>query len=312
MGFTESFNETFQFVFWVSVLMMVAITFAMVYFIIRYHHSRHKQAEDIHGHLGLELTWTIVPTILVMAMFYFGYVGYQKMERIPDDAMLVETTGRMWSWSYKYDNGIETDTLIVPEGKAVMLSLKSVDVIHSFYIPAFKVKKDVVPGVNNQMWFQADIAGVYDVFCAEYCGDRHSYMMSSVKVMPQAEYDGWYKTTGAMFAPAAGAATDVDAAPVNNSARGKMLVRTKGCVACHSSDGSRLIGPSFKGLYGREGVVLVDGKEATYVANDAYITQSIRYPDAEKVKGYENMVMTSIDLTDDEMSALIDYLKELQ
>jgi cytochrome c oxidase subunit 2 len=189
--------------------------------------------------------------------------------------------------------------------------MNSVDVIHSFYIPAFKVKKDVVPGVNNHMWFQADIAGEYDVFCAEYCGDRHSYMLTKVKVLPQADYDGWYASTGAMFAAPADNKGGVVAA-ADNSARGQMLVRTKGCMACHSTDGSRLIGPSFKGIYGKNEVVIADGKERQLVVDEEYIIRSIRQPDIEKVKGYENMVMTQIELTDDEIAAIIDYMKTLK
>jgi cytochrome c oxidase subunit 2 len=309
MGFTESFNTTFAFVFWVSVVLMIAITFAMVYFMFRYHHTRNKKAEDIHGHFGLEVAWTVIPTILVMTMFYYGYVGYEKMSTIPEDAMPIDVTGRMWSWTFKYDNGIETDTLYVPQGKPIRLNLHSVDVIHSFYIPAFKAKKDAVPGVKTDMWFQADSAGVFDVFCAEYCGDRHSYMLTKVKVLPKAQFDSWYAKGGESVEQPAAAATDQ---PVDKRAQGEKLVRLKGCMACHSTDGSRLVGPSFKGIYGKDETVITNGKERTVTVDEDYIVRSIRQPDADKVKGFENMVMTQIQLSDDEIAAIVDYIKSLK
>ncbi len=309
MGFTDTFNTTFAFVFWVSVVLMIAITFAMIYFMFRYHHTRNKKAEDIHGHFGLEVAWTVIPTILVMAMFYYGYVGYEKMSTIPENAMPVDVTGRMWSWAFKYDNGIETDTLIVPQGKPIRLNLHSVDVIHSFYIPAFKAKKDAVPGVKTEMWFQADTAGAYDVFCAEYCGDRHSYMLTKVKVLPKAQFDEWYAKGGAAVVQPAAATSDQ---PVDKRAEGEKLVRLKGCMACHSTDGSRLVGPSFKGIYGEDVTVITDGKERTIKVDEEYLVRSIRQPDADKVKGFENMVMTQIQLSDDEVAAIVDYIKSLK
>ena len=314
MGFTDTFDETFKFVFWVSIILMIAITFAMVYFMVRYHHSRNHQAEDIHGHFGLEVTWTVIPTILVMAMFYYGYVGYKEMDTIPEDAMVVETTGRMWSWAFKYDNGIETDTLVVPQGKAVRLNLGSTDVIHSFYIPAFKIKKDVVPGVNTTMWFQPDTAGTYDVFCAEYCGDRHSYMLTKLKVLPKAQYDNWYSTTGALFTSNSSASGSGESGG-NNSARGEMLVKTKGCAACHTFDGTTLLAPSLKGVYGKTETVITDGKERTVTVDEEYLIRSIKQPDADKVKGFDGVAsvpMTQIELSDEEIAAIIDYLKELK
>lgn len=193
-NFSAQVDATFMFILIVSLILMAGITFSMIYFLFRYHHTKNQQPKDIHGNLTLEILWTAIPTVLVLAMFYYGMVGYQKMETIPEDAMKVESIGSMWQWRFNYENGIQTDTLYVPEGKPVHLYLNSTDVIHSFYIPGLKVKKDVVPGLTNEMWFATDEIKKYDVFCAEYCGDDHAYMYTRIVSMPPAEFDAWYKS----------------------------------------------------------------------------------------------------------------------
>ncbi len=193
-NFTAQVDATFMFILIVSLILMAGITFSMIYFLFRYHHTKNQKPKDIHGNMWLELLWTVIPTILVLVMFYYGMVGYEKMETIPEDAMKVESTGRMWGWQFNYENGIQTDTLYVPKGKAVHLYLNSTDVIHSFYIPGLKAKKDVVPGMTNEMWFATDEIKAYDVFCAEYCGDRHAYMLTKIVSMPPAEFDAWYQS----------------------------------------------------------------------------------------------------------------------
>lgn len=196
-NFTSQVEASFLFVFVISLVLLIGITVAMIYFIIRYHHTKNDQPKDIHGHLGLEVAWTVIPTILVIGMFYYGLVGYEKMDAIPEDAMKVEVTGRMWEWKFTYANGVTTDTLYVPVDQAVDLSLSSTDVIHSFYIPGLKIKRDVVPGLNNHMWFAADESKRYDVFCAEYCGDEHAYMYTQVVALPRESFDQWYAGSGA-------------------------------------------------------------------------------------------------------------------
>lgn len=195
-NFTSQVETSFLFVFVISLVLLIGITVAMIYFIIRYHHTKNDKPKDIHGHTGLEIAWTVIPTILVMGMFYYGLVGYEKMAEIPEDAMEVKVDGRMWEWKFTYANGVTTDTLYVPVDQAVNLSLNSADVIHSFYIPGLKIKRDVVPGINNHMWFAADESKRYDVFCAEYCGDKHAYMYTQVVALPRESFDQWYASSG--------------------------------------------------------------------------------------------------------------------
>ena len=177
-NFVEQVDLAFYIIIGISLILLIGITAVMIYFVIRYSKKRNPVATQIEGNNKLELIWTVIPTILVLLMFYYGWVGYQPMRDVPDDAMEVKAIGRMWSWTFEYDNGIKSDKLIVPHNKPVKLNLVSTDVVHSLYIPAFRIKEDVTPGINNYMWFKAQELGSYDVFCAQYCGTRHAYMIT--------------------------------------------------------------------------------------------------------------------------------------
>ena len=307
-NFSSPVDDAFMFILIISVIFFVGITFAMIYFVIRYHHTRNKVVANIHGNFTLELLWTVIPTLLVLGMFYYGFIGYRDMKTIPENALEIKTTGRMWSWLYRYENGFETDTLMVPLGKPVNIQIESADVLHSLYIPAFRVKQDAIPGMTTFLWFEATQTGVYDIFCAEYCGDRHTYMLSSVKVLPVEEYDAWYAAT-AEFAKAPGS---VAGAPSKPGSRGPMLYKVKGCIACHSTDGTRLIGPTFKGIYGKEESVITGGQERQIIVDEEYLRRSVRQPDADKVKGFESVPMPPQALTDEELEELVAWIKELK
>ncbi len=190
-NFVQSVDSTFIFIVAICVFFLALITVLMITFVIKYNSKRNKQAKNIHGSISLEITWTLVPTLLVLVMFWMGWTGYKEMTDAPKDAMVVDVYAQMWSWSYKYPNGVQTDTLYVPLNKPVKVLLHSRDVDHSFYVPAFKMKKDVIPNRTNTAWFQATHTGTYDVFCAEYCGLRHSYMYSAVVVLPEDRYIAW-------------------------------------------------------------------------------------------------------------------------
>ncbi len=311
---TGTVDSVFLFIVGVSLFFLVLVTFLLIYFIIRYNKKRHKKAEDIHGNTLLEITWTVIPTIIVLFMFYFGWKGFEFIRKAPVDAMQVSVTARMWSWLFEYPNGIQTDTLYVPVEIPIKLALNSQDVIHSFYIPAFRIKEDAVPGLNNHLWFQANEEGDYDVLCAEYCGLRHSYMLTKVKAMSQEKFERWYTDREQQMMEAAPPENKEagEATPQASSAAGKRLIQTKGCVACHSTDGSRMVGPSFKGLYGHEQVVIEDGKEKTVVADEDYIHRSILYPNQQVVKGYSALMPSQEgQISEEELQAIIQYLKEL-
>jgi cytochrome c oxidase subunit 2 len=191
--FADSVDATFLVITGISLLVLIGLMGAMVYFIVRYSRKRNPNPENIEGNLPLELTWTIIPLILFMGMFYMGWRGYLATVEVPEGAITIGVTGRMWSWSFQYPNGMQVDTLHVPVNTPIKLALTSADVNHSFYIPAFRIKKDVIPNRNNFLWFSTPRAGSYDVACAEYCGLRHSYMYTKIVAHDSSGFESWYR-----------------------------------------------------------------------------------------------------------------------
>lgn len=301
-----STDNAFLLIIGISVIFFIGILATLIWFIIRYNKNKHPVAEQIHGSNTLEIAWTIIPLILVLIMFFYGWSGYSPVRHAPDDAMRIEATARMWSWSFEYPNGVKTDTLYIPLDKPVVLDLISVDVIHSLYIPAFRIKEDMVPGRTNKMWFIGQKPGNYELFCAEYCGLSHSYMFTEVKVLEQDKYDAWM----AQRTDTAAIAT----AMADPSVAGRRLIETNGCIACHSSDGSKLVGPSFKGIYGHTQAVVTNGQNREITVDDAYITKSIYEPDADVVEGYRKgqMVTYKNQLSEADIKLIIEYLKTIK
>jgi cytochrome c oxidase subunit 2 len=193
-NFVESVDGVFLFSIIMSVFFLVLITVLMLVFAFKYNRKRNPKAVNVHSNTALEVTWTVIPTILVLILFWYGWVGYKKMADIPEDAMTVEVTAKMWLWQFKYDDGRVTDSLYLPVGQPVVLDLISSDVNHSFFVPAFRVKKDVYPGLDRKVWFIPNEVGTYNIFCAEYCGLNHSTMLSKVFVLTQADFDNWKKS----------------------------------------------------------------------------------------------------------------------
>jgi len=192
--YVDTVDNVMWFIAGSSVLLLLGITAAMIYFVFKYNRKKGHKPVDIHGNIWLEIIWIAIPTILVLVMFYYGYVGYSQIRIIPDDAMVVKVTAKMWEWDFEYQNGKKTDTLYVPVNQAVKLELRSIDVNHSLYIPAFRIKEDVIYGKENYLGFTADKPGKYEIACAEYCGLNHSMMYTAVVVMPRDKYDIWYNT----------------------------------------------------------------------------------------------------------------------
>jgi cytochrome c oxidase subunit 2 len=280
-------DQAFWYILGISALLLVGITAVMIWFAVRYSRKRNPHPAQIHGSVLLETLWTVIPTFLVLSMFWYGWTGFKVMRKIPADAMPVKVTARMWSWSFEYADGRRSSELVVPLGRPVRLEIESRDVLHSFFVPAFRLKEDAVPGRTNKAWFQADRGGAYDLFCAEYCGDQHARMLSKVHVLPEAEFAVWRANPPALL-------------------RGPDLLAAKGCVTCHSLDGSRLIGPSFKGLPGRRTRVTSGGADREITADEAYLRRSILEPRADLVKGYDPVMPEQRDLlTDEELDEII-------
>lgn len=190
-NFVNSVDGTFLFTLVVSIFFLVLITFLMIFFVIKYSRKRNPKGTNIHGNMGLEIAWTGIPTILVLIMFWYGWQGYREMVDVPEGAMLVKVTAQMWNWSFQYEDGKKTDTLYVPVNKPIKLILNSNDVNHSFFIPAFRLKKDVFPNRERVAWFIAKETGSYNIACSEYCGLNHSYMYSKIIVLPEEEFKNW-------------------------------------------------------------------------------------------------------------------------
>ncbi len=296
-------ENVFLYIGAICVFFFVLITFLTVFFVIRYRSSRHPQPVQIVGSLWLEIVWTVIPSFLVVTMFYYGYVGFQTLRSPPENAMKVKVVARQWSWLFEYENGVKASDLRVPVGKPVELLLTSQDVIHSFYLPAFKIKQDAVPGMETRLWFQATSTGTYEVLCAEYCGLQHSYMLSKVAVLPEADFDLWLK----------GIQKEREAEAAKGAAPGVRLFQEKGCKVCHSIDGTPLVGPTLKGIFGKTVTVLTGGKERKVVTDETYLKKSLVDPGADVVKGYPPIMPPQRGiLTDFEIEEMVKYLKELK
>lgn len=290
-SFSGLVDKTFWMILGSSVVMLLGITVTMVLFIVKYRRSRHPEAKDIEGSATLEALWTILPTILVMVMFYYGWAGFKVMRSTPAGATPVTVQARMWSWSFKYENGKQSTELYVPVGRPVAVKLESADVIHSFFVPAFRLKEDCVPGRNNHAWFQAQREGVYDILCAEYCGDKHSAMLGKLVAVPADTFDAWLERGG-------------------GRPTGLKLLQLKGCVACHTVDGTKLIGPSFKGIYGHPVRVTTNGAEREVVVDDEYIRRSLLTPKADVVTGYQPvMPEMGNQLDEEDIKLIIEFIK---
>ncbi|MEW6073260.1 MAG: cytochrome c oxidase subunit II [Planctomycetota bacterium] len=187
-------DSAFAWIGGICLVLLVGITLAMVLFLVRYRRSRHPRPARIEGHLGLEITWIVIPTLLVLFMFFKGYKGFRMMRDVPPNAMVVDVVAQRWFWTFTYPAAsVSADQLYVPVDRPVKLQLTSpeTDVVHSLYLPAFRVKEDCVPGRGTYLWFQAERVGIYNIFCAEYCGRDHSSMLTKLHVLSPPDYERW-------------------------------------------------------------------------------------------------------------------------
>ena len=302
-NYVSTYNTAFYFIAGISLLILIGLTFAMIYFIFRYNKKRNLVATQIEGNTRLEVAWTVIPILLSLFMFHLGWAGWKPTTKPPKDAMIITSVARMWSFMFIYENGKQSADLIVPVNTPVKINLISLDVIHSLFIPDFRIKSDIIPGRQKFMWFLPQSEGDYKIFCAEYCGLQHSYMHSKVEVMSKEKFDKWYIDTTKLLAAAGG----------GPGSEGEAIMRAQGCFACHTTDGSKLIGPSYLDIYGEQQVVLRAGKEVTVTVNPEYIIRSILEPAADITKGYPSGLMQSYrsTLSDNDIGKIIEYLKSL-
>lgn len=184
-------DETFWLIMGISIILLLIITAAMIYFVYKYNKKRHPVPENIEGNTTLEIVWTVIPVILVLIMFFVSWSGFRNMRDVPKDAMVVSVTGQMWKWTFEYDNKKKSDTLFLPVNKDVKFEIRSVDVNHSFYLPAFRTKEDAIPGRVNYYWIRTTDTGNYYAACAEYCGLNHSYMYAPIVIVPEEKFLVW-------------------------------------------------------------------------------------------------------------------------
>jgi cytochrome c oxidase subunit 2 len=280
----------------VSVFFTVGIFFAIFLFAIRYREkAKYATPEEIHGSMVLETVWSIIPFIISMTIFLGGAIIYYNQYTPPAEAMNIYVVGKQWMWKLQHETGQrEINELHVPVNKKVKLTMTTEDVLHSFFVPAFRTKADVIPGRYSYLWFEATKPGKYHLFCAEYCGLNHSGMVGYVYVMEQADFDNW-------LAGSTSGQTPVE--------MGKDLFQNKlGCASCHAG-GPQQRGAKLEGLYGND-VKLVGGE--TVKADDEYIRNSILNPASQVVEGYQPIMPTfKGQVTEEQLNGLVAYIKSL-
>ncbi len=300
--FADLVDPAFNLFYWVSVFFFVLITALIVIFVAKYMRKRPDQmaSGQLTHSTVLETLWTVVPLVLVMGFFVIGMQGYLKMRIAPSNAMTINVTGQKWSWSFRYPQGqgFVTDTLVVPLNEPVKLMMTSVDVIHSFFIPAFRQKADVIPNRYHSLWFQATKLGTFPVECTQYCGTNHSYMLSAVKVVDSKEFSTWL---------AASADPSKGKTPAEY---GKELWTKRGCNACHTIDGGTSTGPTWKGIWNTQ-VKLADG--SSVFVDENFIRESILEPGAKVVAGFQNVMPPyKGSVGDKEIESIIAYIQSLK
>lgn len=289
-------DALFFFLLGVSAFFSLLIALLVIFFAVKYRRrSEDEVPPAIHGSLVLEGIWTGVPLVLAMIAFFWGASLYFTSSRPPAGAVEVLAVGKQWMWKFQHPDGRrEINELHVPVGQAVKLTMASEDVIHSVFVPAFRMKQDVVPGRTTIVWFEATKPGRYHLFCAEYCGTEHSRMIGQVVVLEPAKYQAWLAGELPGIAP---------------EAAGERLFVSLGCVTCHRADASGR-GPDLTGFFGKP-VELRDGRRVA--ANEAYVRESILNPTVKIVKGYEPVMPTFQGLvTEEQMLQILAYLKGLK
>jgi len=293
-------DNLYGFLLAASFISCVIVIGGMIFFVWKYRRRTEtdKTAYITHNTF-LEFLWSFIPLVIFLAVFAWGWIIYHDMRTMPKDALEVQVTGKQWAWEFEYKSGVKTgNLLVVPVNKDVKLIMTSKDVLHSFYIPSFRIKQDVIPGSYTALWFNADKLGEFHVFCAEFCGTQHSGMLATVKVVTQAEYEAWLIEE-----------SQVGALPL--AQRGQKLFQAKACASCHSvADASAKVGPSLWQKFGAKELT----EEGEFVVDENFVREAILNPNAKTTKGFPKGVMPTFQgqLNETELSALIEYIKTLK
>lgn len=302
-------DAPFYFVVAVSTVLMVGVVATMILFMFKFGRRHEDQtAELVYGSAAVEAAWIVIPTILVLVVFTWGFKAFMTITQPPKNAYEIHATARKWSWDFEYPNGfVSTNELYVPSNRPVKMIMTSTDVLHSFFVPAFRVKHDVIPNRYSTVWFTAteetgmpvegeDPTGYIQIYCTEYCGTGHSNMMARLWVLPQDDYDSWLAAAGS-------GGEDLPLPEL-----GEQVFGAKACLGCHSVDGSGGVGPSMKGLFGTS-ETMSDG--STVEVDENYLRESIIVPAAKVVQGYQP-IMPPIPMSDREVEGLIEFIKTLE
>jgi len=295
-------DSLFYLITGISAFFFALIVGLLLYFVWKYRaRPGHREIPSSTHNTPLEVTWTVIPVLIVVWIFWEGVVGFIHLATPPENAYEIQVLGQKWNWTFTYPNGVVSPELHVPVDTDVRLILTSQDVIHSLFIPDFRIKRDAVPGRYEKEWFHATEIGEYQIFCTEYCGTQHASMLAQVIVQHPVNFDKWLADEGNFIEKLP---------PEKLWEGGKKLYNQRGCKQCHSIDGSNGIGPTFKGVWGHN-VALNGGARVTVDEN--YVRESIVNPQGQIVAGYEP-VMPSFQgrLKDKEITAIIEYLKTLK
>jgi cytochrome c oxidase subunit 2 len=293
-------DNLFMFISAVNTFFFVLICACIVIFVRQY---RRRHANEVTPHIThnqtLEVVWSVVPLVILIGIFFWGFHGYVTAQIAPANAIEIQVTAKKWVWQFEYPDGMRTlNSFHVPVNRPVRLVMSSEDVLHSFFVPAFRMKKDVLPVRYTEEWFEATKPGVYQVFCTEYCGKGHSDMLARVFVDDEAQYAKWLREGD----------EEIQKLPLKEL--GLMVHENRGCATCHALDGTRGQGPSWKGIFGQTHQ-FADGSSA--VVDENYIRQSILEPQAHVVRGYEPIMPTYKGLLRDrEILGVIEYIKTLK
>ena len=299
-----SVDNVLAFISWISIFFTVAIGLILIFFCLKYKKKTDDDyTPDLRHNAFLETTWTVAPTILVFIIFFVALFPYLQTQKIDPAGYEINVTGTKWMWSFDYSDGKKTfNELYLPVNKPVRLVMTSEDVLHSFYVPAFRVKQDVVGNMYTFLNFTPNKVGDYVIYCAEYCGVAHSDMKGIVHVLSEEDFYAWEK--GSKDSKKSVVASG------NLKEQGKDLYLKNGCNACHSIDGSSGVGPTWKGLFGKKRK-FEDGTSS--IADENYLRASIEIPSAKIVKGYQPVMPAYKGvLTDKQITSMIEYIKVLR